>query len=150
MFPWFLNNSFFPVNKLINNRLEKFFFLIADCWINTFALLGKGNVHFSWFPYFKTRGTSLEVQWLGLRAFTAGGMDLIPGQGTKIPHAVRHSQIKKLKNKNTGARRWCLRDTPPAVIQSPRCCWVSPHLTWATSLTLTVSLLYHSGVYIEL
>ena len=27
------------------------------------------------------------VQWLELGASTAGGKDLIPGQGTKIPHA---------------------------------------------------------------
>ena len=33
-------------------------------------------------------GPSLAVQWLGLRASTAGGTGLIPGQGTKIPHAV--------------------------------------------------------------
>ena len=30
-------------------------------------------------------GTSLAVQWLGLRASTAGGMGLIPGRETKIP-----------------------------------------------------------------
>ena len=30
-------------------------------------------------------GTSLAVQWLRLRASTAGGTGLIPGQGTKIP-----------------------------------------------------------------
>ena len=28
-------------------------------------------------------------------ASNAGGMDLIPGQGTKSPHAVWHSQKKK-------------------------------------------------------
>ena len=28
-------------------------------------------------------------------ASTAGGMGSIPGQGTKIPHAARHSQINK-------------------------------------------------------
>ena len=33
-------------------------------------------------------GTSLAVQWLRLHASTAGGTDLIPGQGTKIPHAT--------------------------------------------------------------
>ena len=40
-------------------------------------------------------GTSLAVQWLGLRASTAGGTNSIPGQGTKIPHAMQHSQKKK-------------------------------------------------------
>ena len=40
-------------------------------------------------------GTSLGVQWLGLGAFTAGGMGSIPGQGTKILQAMRLHQIKK-------------------------------------------------------
>ena len=34
-------------------------------------------------------GTSLEVQWLRLRASNAGGAGLIPGWGTKMLHAVR-------------------------------------------------------------
>ena len=33
-------------------------------------------------------GTSLVVQWLRLRASTAGGEGSIPGPGTKIPHAA--------------------------------------------------------------
>ena len=37
-------------------------------------------------------GTSLAVQWLRLRAANAGGMDSIPGRGTKIPHAARCGQ----------------------------------------------------------
>ena len=39
------------------------------------------------------------VQWLGLRASTAGGMGSIPGQGTKIPHAAQQSKKKKLRYK---------------------------------------------------
>ena len=39
-------------------------------------------------------GDSLAVQCLGLCASTAGGMGLIPGQGTKILRAVQHSQKK--------------------------------------------------------
>ena len=35
-------------------------------------------------------GTSLTVQWLRLRASTAGGESSIPGRGTKIPHAEKH------------------------------------------------------------
>ena len=35
------------------------------------------------------------VQWLGIRVFTAEGPGSIPGQGTKIPKAVQHSQGKK-------------------------------------------------------
>ena len=40
-------------------------------------------------------GNSLVVQWLGLQASTAGGTGLIPDQGTKISHAMRHSPKKK-------------------------------------------------------
>ena len=40
-------------------------------------------------------GTSLEVQRLGHCDSTAGGTVLIPGRGTKIPHAMWHSQKKK-------------------------------------------------------
>ena len=36
--------------------------------------------------------TSLAVQWLRLRASTAVGVGLIPGQGTKIPHAMQRGQ----------------------------------------------------------
>ena len=43
-----------------------------------------------------TGGNSLVVQWLELPASTAGGTGLIPGQGTKILHAVQHGQKKKL------------------------------------------------------
>ena len=39
-------------------------------------------------------GTSLVVQWLRLRASTAGGMGSIPGQGTKILHAMRRGPQK--------------------------------------------------------
>ena len=37
-------------------------------------------------------GGSLVVQWLGLCASIAAGMNLIPGQGTKIPQAMWHGQ----------------------------------------------------------
>ena len=37
-------------------------------------------------------GTSLAVQWLGLRDPSAGAMGSVPGQGTEIPHATQHSQ----------------------------------------------------------
>ena len=40
---------------------------------------------------------SLAVQWLRLRAPTAGGMGLIPGQGTKILYALwRSPPLQKL------------------------------------------------------
>ena len=40
-------------------------------------------------------GTALEVQWLRLRASTAGDTGSIPGGGTRIPHATWHGQKKK-------------------------------------------------------
>ena len=43
-----------------------------------------------WINGTKTRpiGTSLVIQWLRLHASKARSACLIPGQGTKIPHAV--------------------------------------------------------------
>ena len=46
--------------------------------------------------------TSLAVQWLRLPASDAGDMGSIPGQETKIPHAMRCSQII-IKKKNSNA-----------------------------------------------
>ena len=43
----------------------------------------------------KSGGTSLAVQWLRLKASTAGGVSSIPGQGTKTSPAMQHSQTKK-------------------------------------------------------
>ena len=40
-------------------------------------------------------GNSLAVQWLELRASTAGGSGSIPSQGTKVLQAVRCGQLKK-------------------------------------------------------
>ena len=37
-------------------------------------------------------GQTLAVLWLLIHASIIGGMGLIPAQGTKILHAVRHSQ----------------------------------------------------------
>ena len=50
---------------------------------------------------FKIRGggTSLAVQWLRLHTSTAVGTGLIPGWGTKIPHAMRHGpKTRKMWN----------------------------------------------------
>ena len=46
----------------------------------------------------RAKGTSLVVQWLGLHASTAGGMRLIPGRGTKMPHAASAAKKKKKKD----------------------------------------------------
>ena len=39
----------------------------------------------------------VTVQWVGLHASTAGGMGVIPGQGTKILYALQQSQKKTPK-----------------------------------------------------
>ena len=38
------------------------------------------------------------VQWLRLRNSTAGGAGLIPGRGTKVPHAMQCGKEKKKNN----------------------------------------------------
>ena len=60
-------------------------------------------------------GTSLVVQWLRLRAFTAGGADSIPGRGTKILHAVGCCQ-KKIKIYCSSQK------SRPELIVLPLCC----------------------------
>ena len=40
-------------------------------------------------------GNFLVVQWLGLHGFTAEGLSLIPGQGTKTPQTACSGQKKK-------------------------------------------------------
>ena len=49
-------------------------------------------------------GTSLAVQWLSLHTSNAGGTGLIPGQRTKIPHAMRCGCQKKEGIKIVGAK----------------------------------------------
>ena len=45
--------------------------------------------------------TFLNVQWLRLPTSTAGGVGLIPGWGTKIPHAVsRQNKFKEKKKRH--------------------------------------------------
>ena len=45
----------------------------------------------------KYEETSLAVQWLRLHASSARGMGLIPGWGTKTPHAMSCSQKMKTR-----------------------------------------------------
>ena len=52
-------------------------------------------------------GISLVDRWLRLCASTTGGTGSIPGPGTKIPLAKRHSQ-KVQKNKMTNTDPGCL------------------------------------------
>ena len=46
------------------------------------------------------KGTSLGVQWLGLRAPNAGGLGSIPGQETRCP-------MLQLKIPHSAAKTWC-------------------------------------------
>ena len=48
-----------------------------------------------WQDKIGTRGTTLAIQWLRLGTCNAGSVDLIPSQGTKIPHASQCDQKKK-------------------------------------------------------
>ena len=41
------------------------------------------------------------VQWLRLHASNAGHVGSIPGQGTKIPHAMKPGKKKKIQETNT-------------------------------------------------
>ena len=50
-------------------------------------------------------GTSLAVQWLRPKAFTVSGVSSIPGQGTKIPPAMQHSQNKE-NTVGKASRHW--------------------------------------------
>ena len=53
----------------------------------------------------------MAVQWLRLYAPNAGGTDLIPGQKTKIPHAMQCNQKKekgeKRKQQKKGDKGSC-------------------------------------------
>ena len=60
----------------------------------------QGGAAQEWGVWKRQDGTSLLVQWLGLWALTAGGVDSIPGWGTKILHAMQRGQKKKKSNKN--------------------------------------------------
>ena len=74
---------------------------------NSQSSIKKGKVGRFTLPDFKTYsevvvikivlGTSLAFQWLRLCASNARSLGLIPGWGTKIPHAVQCSQKIKTK-----------------------------------------------------
>ena len=42
-------------------------------------------------------GRDLEVRWLRLCASNAGGARWLPGQGTEIPHVLKHRQTKQTR-----------------------------------------------------
>ena len=65
-------------------------FLTKTVEIHAFLSVSQAvDMRNSWsFHIKKTHRTSLEIQWLKLHVSTAGGMGLIPGLETKIPHAT--------------------------------------------------------------
>ena len=61
------------------------------------------------FIFFSQSGvlqTSLAVQWLRLRASTAGGTGSSPGQRTKIQHAAQCGKKKKKKKNQSPSPGW--------------------------------------------
>ena len=76
--PEYWSFSISPSNEysgLISFRIDWFDLLAAQGTLKSFL-----------------QGNSLVVQWLRLCASNAGGVGLIPGQGTRIPHAGRHKK----------------------------------------------------------
>ena len=66
-------------------------------------------------------GNSLAVQWLRLRTSTVGGTGLIPGLGTKIPHAAGSKKKKKKKKKEKWRpeRAWLAAETGAMGLELP-------------------------------
>ena len=64
--------------------------------------------HVTSFTKENSAGTSLVVQWLRLRAPTAGGTGSIPGRGTKILHARGVAKKKEKKTVHNCNREWPL------------------------------------------
>ena len=53
----------------------------------------------------------MVIQWLGLGVSNAEGTGSIPGQGTKIPRAIWHSQNTKKKKKRNSHRMKCVQSS---------------------------------------
>ena len=58
---------------------------------------GKRRSSFQQLAWWVIKARRMVGQWLELRAFTAMGLGLIPGWGTKIMQAVWHSTARKKK-----------------------------------------------------
>ena len=64
-------------------------------WTSTHCIACVTSELMTLYIYLKVSGNSLAVQWLKLCTSTAGGLDSIPGQGTKIMKAVQCGQKEK-------------------------------------------------------
>ena len=73
------------MNQESNKVLLSWSPVINTCWVHYFSHI-KNMV----------TTTSLMVQWLRFHASTAGSTGLIPGGGTKIPHAAQCRQKPKV------------------------------------------------------
>ena len=64
-------------------------------WRSTYCIAWLTRELMTLYIYLKVSGNSLVVQWLKLCTSMAGGLDSIPGQGTKILKAVQCGQKEK-------------------------------------------------------
>ena len=93
--------------SFVSPALAGGFFTTSATWAAPFNvnLTGKGSgikgnlMHLQHTYRKEISKTSLAVQRLRPCASKAGGMDLIPGQGTEIPHAMGHGHRNKNKQK---------------------------------------------------
>ena len=74
-------------------------FSSSKCWWIFCAIFFKYVLksHLCFYLWLSILGTSLMLWWLRLHAPNAGGLGLIPGQGTKIPHCGPKKKKKKSK-----------------------------------------------------
>ena len=62
------------------------------------------------------------IQWLGSWSSTAGGISLIPNQGTKILQATEHDQKRKMYEELflSNANKWqCIHFSEPQAADKP-------------------------------
>ena len=97
------------------------------------------------------------VQWLKLQAPTAGGTGLVPGRGTKIPHAARRAWLKRKKKSSglceevgavQGDRKGWLNLPKVVATQGRERIHIRPP-TLTRSLSLTVQLSLPPTLYLE-
>ena len=67
----------------------------------------------------------LVLQWLRLCASNAGGTDLIPGQGTRLPHTMCHGLQRKKKERDR--ENACICVTESTGLHSSQHCKLTIH-----------------------
>ena len=100
--PW-CTQGLHKLEKTSGEKRPIFWLYFIEWWRYRSCLVGKLRLHCRTLPWGRWEGnyqkggapgSSLAVQWLRLCTSSAGGEGSIPGYGTKIPHAVQHSQKK--------------------------------------------------------